>query len=149
MPGQLDLAIEVLTEEPRLVALPTTHPLAARDELTFGDLQEESFIVNPVLPGDEAPTRWLSEQRRHGLPGRVAAASASVQEIVTLVAAGRGVCLVPSVVARDYQRADVTFVPVRDADPAVVSLVRRPGEPSPGVAAFIRTSHEVARKATE
>ncbi|MGZ4305904.1 MAG: hypothetical protein ACXVSL_13690 [Solirubrobacteraceae bacterium] len=37
-------------------------------------------------------------------------------------------------------------MPVSDADPAVVSLVRRHGEPSPGVAAFIRTAHEVARK---
>ena len=146
VPGQVDLAIEVLTEEPRLVALPRTHPLADRDALEFGDLREESFIVNPALPSDDVPARWLSEQRRHGLPGRIAATSASVQEIITLVAAGRGVCLVPSVVARDHQRPDVAFVPVSDAEPAVVSLVRRHGEPSPGVAAFIRSAHEVARQ---
>ncbi len=148
LPGQADLAIEVLTEEPRLVALARAHPLAARDALTFNDLREESFIVNPALASDGTPTRWLGEQRRHGLPGRVAAASASVQEIVTLVAAGRGICLVPSAVARDYQRADVTFLPVIDADPAVVSLVHRRGDPSPGAAAFIRTARDVARKAT-
>lgn len=71
VPGQVDLAIEVLTEEPRLVALPRTHPLADRDALGFGDLREESFIVNPALPSDDemaertATTRPARTHRCH------------------------------------------------------------------------------------
>jgi DNA-binding transcriptional LysR family regulator len=144
LPGQADLAIEVLSQEPRLVALASTHPLIARKGLTFADLRDESFIVNPAIPQDGPPPRWLDEQRRRGLPARVAAESASIQEILTLVAAARGVCLLPATVAENYSRPDVTYLAVTDADPAVVSVARRHGQPSPAVEAFIQTAREVA-----
>jgi DNA-binding transcriptional LysR family regulator len=37
-PGQDDVRIEVLLTEPRWVALPDAHPLAARDQICFSDL---------------------------------------------------------------------------------------------------------------
>jgi DNA-binding transcriptional LysR family regulator len=139
-PGQTELEVEVLAQEPRLAALASTHPLARQQALTFADLRDESFVVNPIARQDGPPPRWLAEQRRNGLPGRVAARATSLQEILTLVAAGRGVCLLPSAVARHHPRAGVTFVPVADADPAVVSLAWRPGPIRSGVKAFIETS---------
>jgi DNA-binding transcriptional LysR family regulator len=48
LPGQTELEVEVLTQESRLAALASTHPLAARESLSFADLGEESFIINPV-----------------------------------------------------------------------------------------------------
>src|SRR5262249_45255047 len=119
LPGQTELEVEVLGEEPRLVAVARTHPLAARESLKFEDLREESFIVNPAVDQGEVPARWLEEQQRHGLPGRVAATSASVEEILALVASGRGVCLVPAAITQRYPRDDVAYVRVTDADPAV------------------------------
>jgi DNA-binding transcriptional LysR family regulator len=144
VPGQSELDIEVIAEEPRVVALARRHPLAARSAVRFAELRDESFVVNPVTPADGAPARWLAEQRRHGLPGRIAATTTSLEEILTLVAAGRGVCLVPAIVARLHPRADVAYVPVSDAEPAVVSLATRAGPLRPAVAAFIRTAREVA-----
>lgn len=144
LPGQTELEVEVLTSESRLVALPLGHPLAVRRSVAFKDLAEEGFIINPAVPTAGAPPRWLAEQRRHGLPGRIAARSASIQEILTLVAAGRGVSLVPSTVAKQYQRGDVAYVLVTDADPAVVSLARCPGPPAPDVESFVRTARQVA-----
>jgi DNA-binding transcriptional LysR family regulator len=146
LPGQTELEVVVLAQEPRLAALSTAHPLAARDSLTFADLREDSFVINPVVEDRETPPRWLAEQRRHGLPGRIAAQSTSVQEILTLVGAGRGVCLVPSVVAEHYPRGDVAYVPVNDADPAVVSLAWRRGSVSPAIEAFIQTGRDVAAR---
>lgn len=144
LPGQAELEVEVIAEEPRVVALPAAHPLAARKSLKFADLADESFITNPVEHGEGGrPAKWLAEQRRHGLPGRVAAQSTGVLEILTLVAAGRGVCLVPSAVVRHYPRDDIAYVPVDDADPAVVSLARRVGVLTPPVAAFIETVRTV------
>jgi DNA-binding transcriptional LysR family regulator len=144
LPGQTELDVEVLAQEPRLAALASAHPLAASPSLRFVDLRDESFIINPLAKREGAPSRWLAEQRRHGLPGRVAAEATSVQEILALVAAGRGVCLLPSAVANHYPRADVTYIPVADADPAVVSLARRGGAIAPAVKAFIETSRQVA-----
>jgi DNA-binding transcriptional LysR family regulator len=146
LPEQTELEIEVIAEEPRVVALASTHPLAERKSLAFADLAHESFITNSAIRGEGSrPPRWLAEQRRHGLPGQVAAQSAGVAEILTLVAAGRGVCLVPSAVARHYPRGDVAYVPVEDADPAVVSLAWRDGGLIPPLAAFIESVRRVAK----
>jgi DNA-binding transcriptional LysR family regulator len=139
-PGQTELEVEVLGQESRLVALATAHPLASRESVNFADLREESFITNPMGRDEGAqPHTWLAEQRRHGLQGRVAAQTAGIAEILTLVGAGRGVCLVPATVAQQYPRGDVVYVPVEDADPALISIARRPGTTSPAVAEFIET----------
>lgn len=144
LPGQAEPEVEVIAREPRVVALPRAHPLAARESLTFADLRDESFITNPADRSAGPPTRWLAEQRRHGLPGRIAAEAASVQEILTLVATGRGVCLVPAPVARHYPRADVSYVEVPDAEHAVISLAWAHGSLRPVVQAFIGVAREVA-----
>jgi DNA-binding transcriptional LysR family regulator len=143
LPAQvdLDLEIEVLAEEPRVVALAAGHPLAGRDAVSFADLAAESFIINPVA---DLPVRWLAEQRRHELPGRAAATATAVEEILTLVAAKHAVCLVPATVARNFPRDDVVYVPVEDAERAVVSLAWRQGTLRPPAAAFVETVRAVA-----
>lgn len=74
----------------------------------------------------------------------MAAEAASVHEILALVAAGRGVCLVPASVARHYPREDVVYVKVSDADSAVVSLAWPRGSVRPIVEAFMATAREFA-----
>lgn len=143
-PGEVDVTVEVLSREPRVVALPVNHPLAGRDSLAFEDLRDEGFITNPVVQRAGPPVTWLAEQHRHGLPGRVAAAAASLQETLTLVATGRGVCLLPCSVAKIHPRSDIRYVEVPDADPAVVSLAWDPHSGQPVVDAFVRTVRQVA-----
>lgn len=147
-PDQTELEVEIIAEEPRVVALAKTHPLAAHETLTFADLRDESFIVNPMVPNAGSPARWLAEQRRHGLPGRVAAEARSPQEIMALVGAGKGVCLVPAAAALHDRRPDVAYVPVTDAEPAVVSLVWDPERCSPTFQEFVAVAREVAVTAT-
>jgi DNA-binding transcriptional LysR family regulator len=72
-----------------------------------------------------------------------------VQEILTLVAANKGVCLVPLSVARHYPRADVAYVKVRDADPAVVSLAWAAARIRPIVQSFIDTTRRLAPAGAE
>ncbi len=144
LPGQTELEVEVLAQEPRLAALASTHVLASRQSLRFADLRDESFIINPAAKHEGAPARWHAEQQRNELPGRVAAEATSLQEILALVAAGRGVCLLPAAVVHHYPRAGVTYVPVTNADPAVVSLAWRHGAICPALQAFIETSRQVA-----
>jgi DNA-binding transcriptional LysR family regulator len=149
MPDQTELEVAVIATEPRLIALAKTHPLASRKTLTFADLRRESFIVNPMVAQDGPPARWVAEQRRHGLPGRVAAKARSTQEIIALVGAGKGVCLVPTAAAVHDRRPDVVYVPVIDAEPAVVSLAWLPDRSSPLVRAFVATAREIATAAAD
>jgi DNA-binding transcriptional LysR family regulator len=149
MPEQTELEVEIIATEPRLIALASTHPLAGRKTLTFADLRGESFIVNPMVAHGGPPARWLAEQRRHGLAGRVAAEARSPQEIMALVGAGRGVSLVPAAAALHDRRPDLAYVPVTDAEPAVVSLAWPPDRSSPTVKAFVATAREVATASAE
>ena len=75
----------------------------------------------------------------------MAAEAASIQEILTLVASGRGVCLVPAPVARHYPRQDVTYIQVADADPAVVSLAWTNDSLRPEAETFIQIARHIAR----
>jgi DNA-binding transcriptional LysR family regulator len=149
-PGQADVELEVIARESRVVVLPASHSLSARGTLQFSDLREESFITNPVvLEASVPPKRWLAEQARHGLPGRVTAQAASVQEILTLVAAGKGICLVPASVAQHHPREDVVYVEMSDADPAVISLAWPRGGLRPIVGAFIEVTRRLAQASAE
>jgi DNA-binding transcriptional LysR family regulator len=144
LPEQTELEVEIIAQEPRVLAVASTHPLAKRESVTFTDLRDERFITNPAVPNDGVPPRWLAEQRHHGLPGCVAAVTRSIQEILAQVASQAGVCLVPASVARHHSRPDVAFVPITDADPAVTSLVYRQGHKSAAFDTFLATAREIA-----
>ena len=76
----------VVAEEPRLVALPETHPLADRPEVDFADLADEPFLA---LPQSAGPLRdhWLALDERGGRAPRIGAEIASTEE--TLRGPGR------------------------------------------------------------
>src|SRR2546427_674278 len=63
-PGQDDVRIEVLLTEPRWVALPATHPLAARDQISFHQLWDEPFVAAPAETGWWRDY-WLATGERH------------------------------------------------------------------------------------
>ncbi len=133
-----------LAQEPRLLALPRAHRFADRTSLTMSELAHESFVVNPAAR-ENALARWRSEQRRHGLPGRIAAEARSITELLTMVAAGTGVALVPATIARHHDLPEITYVPVLDADPAVISLAWAAGSLRSSGEAFVETARAQAR----
>jgi DNA-binding transcriptional LysR family regulator len=84
--------------EPKVVCLPATHALASRRRLTEADLDGETIL-------DAAARR-----------------TATVEEKLELVAAGRGIAMVPRSVARYYSRPDLVHRPVTDAAPLDICL---------------------------
>ena len=109
------------------------HALAGRESLQMAELVDEAFLTQPAAINLKWREAWLAEQHRHGLPGRIAAEVNDAGQLFGYLASGRGVCLVPAAAARAMARPGVAFVPVVDADPAVVSLVWRKGAVSTGV----------------
>jgi DNA-binding transcriptional LysR family regulator len=65
--------------EPRLVALPATHRLAARDPIAFADLLDEPFLALPAASG-ESRDYWLAIDARHGRPPVIGAEIANTEE---------------------------------------------------------------------
>ncbi|WP_432110110.1 LysR family transcriptional regulator [Streptomyces sp. AA1529] len=82
----------VVAEEPRLVAMPDTHPLAEAESVDFTDLLDEPFLA---LPDSAGPLRdyWLATEARGGRPARIGAEVASTEETYEALVAGLGVVL--------------------------------------------------------
>ncbi len=115
---QRGLSIRPLFEEPRLAMLPADHRLAGKPSLDIGDLADEHLMQHP----DQVPEwRDMAVELRSGRSRRFAEVT-SVEEKLEHVASGRGISILPLSVARFYQRADVSAVPVNDLAPNKISL---------------------------
>jgi DNA-binding transcriptional LysR family regulator len=127
------LDAERLAVEPRLAALPATHPLAARDRLTLADL---------ALPGVEPG-------RADGLPGYLDSvvaryAIADLSQLLTLVELGEVVTLLPESVTTRYPRPGVVYRRIADAPPAALCIAWPQQSRSTATAALVRAALAVA-----
>jgi DNA-binding transcriptional LysR family regulator len=134
----------VVAEEPRLVALPDTHPLAARAEVDFADLVDEPFLA---LPPDAGPLRdhWLALDERDGRLPRIGAEIASTEETYEALVAGLGVCLVATGNAHLITLGGVVTRPVHGISPSRYALAwRREDGGRPLVRAYAQACRLVA-----
>ncbi|MEU9644158.1 LysR family transcriptional regulator [Streptomyces sp. NPDC048188] len=139
----------VVAEEPRLVALPDTHPLAARPVLDFADLTDEPFLA---LPQEAGVLRdfWLALDERRALaagPPRVGAEISGTEETYEALVAGLGVCLVATGNAPLITLGGVTTRPVRGLSPSRYALARRrEDEERPLVRGYVEACRRVTRR---
>ncbi|MFF2348224.1 LysR family transcriptional regulator [Kitasatospora sp. NPDC058115] len=136
LPGPERFRWTVVAEEPRLAALPDTHPLAARDGFDFADLLDEPFLA---LPASAGPLRdhWLALDARAGHPPHIGAEVAGVEETYEALIAGLGICLVAAGNAPLITLGGVTTRPVRDLGASRYALAwRREDEHRPLVRAY-------------
>jgi len=131
----------VVAEEPRLVALPDTHPLAARAEIDFADLVDEPFLA---LPPDAGPLRdhWLALDERGGQLPRIGAEIASTEETYEALVAGLGICLVATGNAHLITLGGVITRPVHGISPSRYALAWRRED---GVRPLVRAYAEACR----
>lgn len=137
----------VVVEEPRLVALPEAHPLAARAEVDFTDLFEEPFLA---LPASAGPLRdhWLALEERGGRPPRIGAEIASTEETYEALVAGLGVCLVAAGNAPLVSLGSVVTRPVRGLSASRYALAwRREDAGRPLVRAYAEACRRAAGRA--
>lgn len=145
LPGQDRYAWTVVAEEPLMVALPDTHPLAACDTVDFTDLLDEPFLA---LPESTGPLRghWLALGSRDGRPPRIGAEIASTEETYEALAAGLGVCLVAAGNVPLLTLGGVTARPVRGVPPSRYVLAWRQEE---GHRPLVRAYARACRQATQ
>lgn len=91
--------------EPLDVLLPADHPLAGRDEVTLAELSDTPFLLyqRSFVLND----RLVQACRQEGFTPREGGRSGQADFLAALVAAGQGVVLLPSVVARGLMRPGV------------------------------------------
>lgn len=143
-PGQDALRVEVLFTEPRWIALPTAHPLAAREVIPFDALWDEPFVAAPVESGSWRDY-WLAADERDGHPIRVGAVTEQPDEWLSAIANGYGVALAPESSARYYARPGVVYRPVTGVSPSQVGVAWAPADDSnPVIQDFVRCCRRLA-----
>ncbi|MFI9761794.1 LysR family transcriptional regulator [Streptomyces sp. NPDC051963] len=143
LPDQDRYAWTVLAEEPRLVALPDTHPLATRTDLAFTDLLDEPFLALPRSAG-VLRDHWLALDARAGRPPRIGSEIAGTEETYEALVAGLGICLVAEGNAPLITLGGVTTRPVRGLSPSRYTLAwRQEDGERPLVRGYARACREV------
>lgn len=145
LPDAARYAWTVVAEEPRLVALPGTHPLATRAEIDFAELADEPFLALPAATG-VLRDHWLALDARGGRPPRIGAEVASTEETYEALVAGLGVCLVAAGNAPLITLGGVVTRPVRGIGPSQYALAwRKEDAERPLIRAYV----QACRRATD
>jgi DNA-binding transcriptional LysR family regulator len=102
------IRVEVLRRDRLIAALPAEHPLAQRDLLRVGDLRGEDFIAHAGQGRSVMGGLLAAICADVGFAPRIRHEVSETSTLVTLVAAGLGVAVVPAPTA-DLDIAGVTY----------------------------------------
>jgi len=105
------LTVEVLRHDRLVVALATDHPLATREGLTVADLEGNELVVHTERRGAVMHNVVVELCRAAGFEPRFRAEVSETSTLLTLVAGGLGVAIVPEPVT-SLTLAGVTYLPL-------------------------------------
>ena len=135
-----------LPDERLWIALPASHALATRKRVRLSDLRDEPFILYPRVNGSLLYDSIIAACQHAGFSPRVVQEAPQMASIVSLVAAGVGVTLVPESVCQ-LRPAGVRYLPITGETPvAMLWLVAQHGPTSAGVDNFLRHAERFFRK---
>ncbi|QKV96213.1 LysR family transcriptional regulator [Streptomyces sp. NA02950] len=109
------LTLRAIEGERLCVALPATHPLADREQLRLADLAHEDVALPSLTALAGLAEQVVTACRAEGFAPRDAARADSLSGLLSHVAAGHCVCLVPEQV-RSGALPGVTFRSLADTD---------------------------------
>jgi len=108
-----DLTVVDLQAQGLVVAVPRSHALAAQKAVKIRALAAESFIAFPAAEGAGFAAALLNACKAAGFSPRVVQEASQMQAVLTLVAGGLGIALVPTSM-RMLAMKDVAFLEVAD-----------------------------------
>jgi DNA-binding transcriptional LysR family regulator len=122
----------------RIVAvLPDRHALAGLRKIHLEKLADEDWVVLRRESAPELVDDFTLPCAKAGFSPRIINESSGLHTLLTVVAAGIGVSLVPSCV-RSFGQPGVTFIPIQPSPPPISLVAARPKvEPSPVLSAFL------------
>jgi len=142
-PGLAQGAVAI--REAKVLAVSSRHPFARLKSVSLEDLARDRTFRPAGTPSED----WLlSYLPAHTPSGRIIERGASVttfQELLTLIAAGEGICPVAAHNLRYHPRPDVSYVAFRDSPPFEFGPVWRVTSETVRVAAFVRAIADVVQ----
>ncbi len=160
--GHVDLALVVgpvydarglrlldLQSQQFVLAVPAGHPLAARRRVRMKELAAEPFVSFPATEGAGFAAALLGACQAAGFLPKVVQEASQMQAILTLVAGGLGIALVPASMRR-LRMEDVSFVDIADpGTPPTYRLVfaYAADNDNPVVPAFVASARRTLKAA--
>jgi DNA-binding transcriptional LysR family regulator len=136
------LHVTLLYEEPRILVVPASHPLADSASVTLEDLGEQKFVacnstaaIWSMTPPPESHPADGPPQIGPG-PGPGPGPDDSYEDKLELVANGHAIGILPAGDRRSTLRADLATVPLKGIDPCEVVLATRANDRNPLITTF-------------
>ncbi|MGH9845189.1 MAG: LysR substrate-binding domain-containing protein, partial [Blastocatellia bacterium] len=138
------IVAEPVLRERLVLALPAGHRLARQSPVSLRALSQEQFILFPRNQGQSFYDRIVSLCHKAGFSPRVAQEATQMQTILSLVAAGIGVALIPETV-QSLRGEGVVYQPLRGRTPETgLALAWRRDDASPVLTNFLNVVREEA-----
>ena len=137
------LTVTHLFTEPRVVALPASHPFAAREAVDIKELAGLHLLQDPDLVPEWRDIASELQESQSASERVAMPALRSMEEKVEHVAGGRGIVIVPVSAAAQYHRSDVVYRPVLGIAENRVSVAYNSERPRPELAEFSRLASEM------
>jgi DNA-binding transcriptional LysR family regulator len=142
--GPESLKMQVIWREPLVVALPHTHPLATQRKIAMKALAEESFLQVPRHLASGFYDQFISICAQAGFSPKIVQEARTTQTIVSLVAVGMGVSIVPASL-QSLQRTGVVYRSLAPPAPTTdLAVIWRSDDKNPALRGLIKIIWEVA-----
>jgi DNA-binding transcriptional LysR family regulator len=131
--GELDepgIVIRSIFSEPRMAAVPVTHPLAARPSVQLSELADSTMLITAT--GTTTLDLWPIEHRPQSTL-RVD----NIDEWITEIAGGLAIGVTTESTAAQHSHPGIAFLPVTDATPVTVYLGWPSTHSHPATAGFV------------
>lgn len=136
-----EIDFRIVSSEPLVVALPSHSPLASDRALSMAELTEQRFVT---YPPESVLYRMTADLcRQAGFQHRVAQIAQETSTILSFVAAGGGVALMPASV-RSVQLSGVRYRELENSPRAELAVAWRRDDRSVLLANFVRLVSELA-----
>jgi DNA-binding transcriptional LysR family regulator len=133
------LHVTILYDEPRVLLIPRSHPLAGKESVALGDIADEPM---PRLPDAAWNAYWRIDPRPDGTPAPDGPLVNAVEDKVELIAAGQAVAIVSAGLRAESLHPDLTTVSLDDVEPSHVVLAIRASDRSRLLAAFSKAARD-------
>ncbi|WP_211877398.1 LysR substrate-binding domain-containing protein [Pseudarthrobacter albicanus] len=129
-----EIALRLLEQDQLVAALPADSPLAERGTLDITDLSAEDFIGYPSYSAVNSIS--VEACRKAGFKPRLVQEAKETSTLLSLVAAGMGVALVP-MTSRMFSFQGVVFRPLRNPPPVDLAVAWNRNNETPLIRSFL------------
>jgi len=132
--------------EPLVLALPTSHRFATQKAVSLPMLASDPWVMLPSDMGLGFYEQVLGECLKAGFTPHAHQVATQIHTMISLVAAGLGVTLVPASVS-SLRRAEVVYLPLKEKpDPVETIAIWMPSRVSPLLQNLLDIIHAVAQE---